>query len=510
VTESDCVLRRLHARWALAVLTALSVFAMNQHANAIDDGTAHPNPIPEKFDPDQDPDLKLAAQIERAFQKVAARVAPTVVSLTVFTKGDEWREGLWKIHEQPAPAAAERKFTGSGVVVGSDGTILTNEHVVRGAESIRVTMNDGATFMARVAGMDVRSDLAVLSPAEELKRTTPFASAVLADSDQIRVGQWAIAVGNPFELANTLTVGVVSARSRSLPARTFAATDVFYGNLIQTDAAINPGNSGGPLFNLRGELIGVNTMIFSKTGKFEGFGFAIPSNHIKPRLAALKAGRTVPYGWLGVVLSDLEQGQTAFKVPEGKGVLIERVIPDSPADRAGLQQGTVVLSFEGVPVASANELIMAVGAAAPGQSATVHLRTPKGEAVALSVRIGLRTPELIRHSRFDGLEPRTEAEPEVPGEFSWRGMRVRELSSEETRKHGGRLMVVAIRKASPADRAGLYEGAILDQLKHGGNEAIIELESLAQLRRIALEAKGGVYLHLPGACYLLLDAESGK
>ncbi|MCW8133141.1 MAG: trypsin-like peptidase domain-containing protein [Planctomycetota bacterium] len=493
----------LHARPALR-LSALALMAsLAWWPCAVRAEQAKPDE--DALDPENDPDLLLAERLARAFQKVAKAVEPCVVSLTVSTKGDDWREDLWRLHDQSGPPSMERKFTGSGVIIDEDGTILTNEHVIRGAEQIRVTLYDGTVYKARVSGTDARSDLAVILPLEG-KPPGKLRSVKMADSDKVQVGQWAIAVGNPFELSNTLTVGVVSARGRSLPTRSFSATDVFYGNLIQTDAAINPGNSGGPLFNVRGELIGINTMIFSKSGKFEGFGFAIPSNHVKPRLAALKAGQPVQYGWLGVVPSDLEPGQEAFQVPNGRGVLVERVLSDSPADRAGIEQGAVILAIDGNSVSNSNELIMSVGMAPVGKVAKVKVMQ-KGKTVELSVLVGLRTPELVSQNQRDMVNPLGENQPDNPGEFLWRGMRVRELQPDEARKLGGILMVVRVKKGSAADRAGLYEGAILDEIKYAENAEILPLKSLAHLKRAALETKGSVYVHSPIAGYLPLESD---
>ncbi|GMV81727.1 MAG: hypothetical protein AMXMBFR7_29110 [Planctomycetota bacterium] len=453
---------------------------------------------------DEDPDIELAMRLERAFQKVAARAKPTVVSLTVITGRASWPEELQRLHEQGGGMHFESRFTGSGVIIDPSGTILTNEHVVRGAEQIRVELHDGTVFRARLSGTDARSDLAVIQPVKPLAK--PLAPAMLADSDEVRVGQWALAVGNPFELSNTLTVGVVSARGRSLPARGLNQ-DVFYGNLIQTDAAINPGNSGGPLFNLKGQLIGINTMIYSHKGISEGFGFAIPANDIKPRLAYLTTGRPVEYGWLGVRLRDLEGDQTAFAVPGNQGVLVEEVIRDMPADRAGMQRGSVIVTFDGMAVTSADELIMAVGMAPVGKLAAVRLLNPGGQMEDLKVRVGLRSTDLVRVS--NQLDPRI---PEVPpvqkGELDWRGMRVRELSNEEAEKAGGRLRVIRVWKGTPADFAGLYEGAIVDEIKYAEKAAIQALLSLSDLRGATEAAKDAVYLHSPIVGYVKLDPEN--
>ncbi|MCZ7644546.1 MAG: trypsin-like peptidase domain-containing protein [Planctomycetota bacterium] len=478
--------------WLIRGLACLLAAACSLHARA-----GEPGP-----DLASDPDIELASRLENAFQKVAQNVKPTVVSLTVITSRANWPEEIQRLHDHGGNW--ESRFTGSGVIISENGRILTNEHVIRGAERISVGLFDGSAFRAKLVATDPRSDLAVIEPLKPLERT--LRAVRLADSDHVRVGQWALAVGNPFELTHTLTVGVVSARGRSLPARGMSQ-DVFYGNLIQTDAAINPGNSGGPLFNLKGELIGINTMIYSHKGVNEGFGFAIPANDIKPRLAYLEAGRAVEYGWLGVRLRDLEADQTAFQVPANRGVLVEEVIRDMPADRAGMQRGSVILAFESLPVSNADELILAVGMTPVGKLATLKLLNPKGEIQDLQVRVGLRSTELVQVSAQP--DPRQPEELAPKGdELDWRGMRVRELTAEEAEKVGSRLRVIRVFKGTPADLAGLYEGAALDEVKYAEKAAIQPLRSLGDLRKAASAAKDAVYLHSPVIGYIRLDSET--
>ncbi len=456
---------------------------------------------------ENDPDIALAMRLERGFEKVAQRVAPSVVNLTVFSRNARWREQLWRMHEKPGARFPDREFTGSGVLLRKDGTILTNEHVVRDANHIRARLHDGFIFKAKVVSTDPRSDLAVLRPVEGTVFKSKLTPATLADSDQVRVGQWAVAVGNPFKLTNTVTVGVVSARSRSLSSTHRFFSDVFYGDLIQTDAAINPGNSGGPLFNIRGQLIGINTMIYSRSGTFEGFGFAIPSNQVKPRLAALEAGREVMYGWLGVSLKNLNSTHPVFDLPDGKGVLIEEVFADMPADRAGLRRGSVIVSFDKTRVKSVDELIMVVGMAQVGKIVSVRILNPRGVMEDVPVRIGLRSPSLVSsgpHS-FEGAREETP----VAGEWSWRGMRLKELSDEDAQKAGGPIRVIGVKKGTQADRAGLFEGAVIDEIKTRKEAAIQPLRSLEALKRIGEGTKGAVYLHASVVGYIELDgAES--
>jgi len=447
-----------------------------------------------------DPDILLAQRLQNAFRKVAAHVQPSVVSLTVHTGSVDWREEIWRAHEGGL-LPHENRFTGSGVILDNEGTILTNEHVVRRAEAIRVTLKDGNVFRARIAGTDPRSDLAVLVPTKPLKlKVTP---AALADSDAVAVGQWVLAVGNPFELANTLTFGVVSARGRSLPLRSIYP-GAYYTNLIQTDAAINRGNSGGPLFNLKGQVIGINTMIFSRSGLAEGVGFAIPINDIRPRLALLKSGRPVQYGWLGVRLKSLERDQEAF-TEQPPGVLVVEVLPDMPADRAGLEQGSRIVRYDGQSVSRAEDLIAWIGRTAVGSLVKIQYYDPRGKMSSASVRIGLSPPDLARLSSF---QPGQQDEPPpAEDEFAWRGMYVRPLSSVEAVKFGAALRVTRVKKGSPADRAGFYEGALLTEFKSGQNSAIVKLESLAQLRQQAESATSSVYLRSPLLGYVQVDSE---
>ncbi|MCK6473565.1 MAG: trypsin-like peptidase domain-containing protein [Planctomycetes bacterium] len=454
-----------------------------------------------------DPDIRIALGMERAFQKIAARVQPSVVSLKVKTGELNWEEKIQRMH-QYGGAPQRDPFTGSGVIIDPDGTILTNEHVVRGAEEIRVETFGGGAFRAEVLGTDPRSDLAVIRPIDPLPKKLPAVS--LGDSDAVQVGQWALAVGNPFDLSNTLTLGVVSARGRSLRARSLAPADVLYTNLIQTDAAINPGNSGGPLFNLKGELIGINTMIYSRSGRSEGFGFAIPANDIVPRLAFLRKGMPVEYGWLGVQMDELDPEQPAFLNNGRRGVLLSRILPDSPADRAGLQKDSVLLNFDGIDVETPDDLMLAVGKTPAGKTVKLRLMDPQGHTVTKEVRIGLRSKELLQPSAF---HPQPSGEPAMPpmppreNELDWRGMRLRELPAEEAEKLGGALRVTNVLKDTPADRAGFYEGAIVDKIRYAESQETVVLKSIAQFRKMARETQDGVYLHSPIFGFVLVDAD---
>ena len=482
---------------------------------------------------DSDPDLELLERMQRGFQKLAKRVAPCVVSLHVeidpFNHTDEWRR---MIEQFGAPL--ERKSEGSGVIVDPQGYIITNEHVVHAASRIMVTMMDGRVFSADTCGSDPRSDLAMIKlTGEDVPKD--LTAAVFTDSDKIEAGQWVMAIGNPFGLSNTVTFGIISAKGRSMPPRNFPG-EVFYGNLIQTDATINPGNSGGPLFDIHGKLLGINTVIFSHSGLSERCGFAIPSNHLKPRLAELKAGLEIQYGWLGVKLGDLIPGQNIFKVPDNKGVRVEDVIPNTPADRAGLQRGMVIVNFDGVRIGSSQELIAAVNETAVGRKVKVQAVDRSGKMAEFDVRISKRYSEVVAsvlHGEPDNGEsedpdmeispdaaPATTPSPKTAAEdpknrlpatvaavANWRGMQLKELSLEDGRKRGGRLEIVRIKKGSPADRAGLYEGAIVTELKSASDAEIKKFNTLEEFKHVASEVSGAAAVYTRPDGYLTVEAK---
>jgi S1-C subfamily serine protease len=483
-------------------------------------------------EPAEDPDIELATRLERGFTKLAKRVAPAVVSLKVHVKQGSWLEELRRMSDQFGPLSPQRDFEGSGVIIDPAGMIATNEHVVRGADSIQVTFSDGRVCPATVCGTDPRSDLAVIRIGGD-DAPKNLQSAVLNDSDAVQVGQWVIAVGNPFGLSHTFTLGIVSARGRSMRENSFN-NDVFYGNLIQTDAAINPGNSGGALFDMRGKLIGINTMIYSRTGISQGFGFAIPSNHLAKRMALLKTGREIEYGWLGIQLQDLDPAKRVFNVPENKGVVIEGVIPNTPADRAGLQPMMVILSFDGHRVLNKEDLIATVNETPVGRNVKLSAIDKQGKLVEVSVRVSKRNAELVQSnqssqsnqaSRFGHLLPGDAPEPvdldaaaesidkptdkpPLPASRNtalWRGMQVKELPPDDGAKRGGRIEVVRVKKGSPADRAGLFEGAVIVELKSANAPAVQKVETLDDFARATHAAAGPVMLNTTADGFITID-----
>ncbi|MDD5072533.1 MAG: Do family serine endopeptidase [Candidatus Omnitrophica bacterium] len=425
-------------RFVFVLVFAVSAFGLN--------GQAPANPQ----------DLSVAKSLENTFSEVADKAGVAVVSISTVHMAkmgggqgpmgnDEMFRQFFKDFFGDIP---EREFQqrglGSGFVIDADGYILTNQHVISGADKIEVTLSDGRKFPAKVKGQDQRADLAVLKiNAKNLK------ALELDDSDNVRIGQFAIAVGNPFGIAGkpTLTVGVISALNRSLP-RTHGDKD--YSDLIQTDAAINPGNSGGPLVDIEGKVIGINVAIISTTGGYQGIGFAIPINTAKRVLSDLISGRKVLYGWLGVNVQDLDEDLAKqFGLTETKGVLIARILPGSPAEKGKMKNGDIIKTFDGKPVENVRELLKLVGRAPIGKKVKVVVLRDKRD-VALDIEIAQRPEELKEY-----------AEAELG---NWRGLEAQELTPASSQKYKVSekgVVVTNVEPGSPSDEAGLRRGDVI-------------------------------------------------
>ncbi len=270
----------------------------------------------------------------------------------------------------------KQESLGSGFIIDKGGYILTNNHVVEKAEEIQVTLSDGKKFEAKIVGRDPKTDLALI----RIEAATPLTPLPLGDSDQAEVGDWVLAIGSPFGLGNTVTAGIVSAKYRKIGTGP-------YDDFIQTDAAINPGNSGGPLLNTMGEVIGINTAIFSQSGGSIGIGFATPINMAKELLPQLKKGEVIR-GWLGVRI----QGVTPdladkFGLAEAKGALVSEVTEGGPADKAGIVRGDVIIAFDGKEVRTMADLLHIVGATPVGKTVKVEV-IRKREKKRLELKVG--------------------------------------------------------------------------------------------------------------------------
>lgn len=341
---------------------------------------------------------------------------------------------------------------GSGVVIDPEGYILTNEHVVSGADKITVTLSAGTKLKGEVKGTDPRSDLAIIKI-----NSGSLPVAKLGNSDELKIGQWVVAIGNPFAFAlqnpePTVTVGVISALHRSLGR--VLEKDRDYGDLIQTDAAINPGNSGGPLVNLKGEIVGINVAIFSTSGGYQGIGFAIPVNSAKRIMKRLIEGKKIPYGWLGVTVQDLTDNLTKyFGLPDKNGVLVAKVLDNGPAQKAGIKEGDIIKSFDNKPINNVKELLGIVGKTEIGKKVTATVIREKKE-LRLEVQVGERPQDLERIGEGAGQTPE-----------AWRGLEVSEISPQLSQrfrleeKKG--ILVTDVRPDSAAEEAGIITGDVI-------------------------------------------------
>jgi serine protease Do len=294
-------------------------------------------------------------------------------------------EDLWKRFFDSSPQESiKTRSLGSGVLIDEDGHILTNSHVIEGADQIKVTFEGEQEYDAKLVGIDPKTDIALIKV--EPRIGCPRASA-LGDSDAIRVGDWVMAVGNPYGLGHTVTVGIISAKGRVIGAG-------MYDDFLQTDAAINPGNSGGPLFNLKGEVVGINTAIVAQG---HGIGFAIPINMAKEILPQLRNGKVVR-GWLGVMVQDITpELADAAMLKEAHGVLVTDVMNASPAGKAGLRNGDVVTQINGINVENSHALSKLVAGLHPGTKAPVTILR-NGNAKTMHVTIGAMPDEEQRTS----------------------------------------------------------------------------------------------------------------
>ncbi len=371
------------------------------------------------------------------------------------------------------PREFHNRSLGSGFLISADGYILTNAHVVDGADEVVVKLFDKREFKARVVGADRRTDVALLKIEAQGLPTVK-----LGDPEKLRVGEWVVAIGSPFGFENTVTAGIVSAKGRSLPQENFVP-------FIQTDVAINPGNSGGPLFNLRGEVVGINSQIYSRTGGFMGLSFAIPIDVAMEIQSQLRAHGKVSRGRIGVTIQEVtKELAESFGLGSARGALVASVEKDSPADKGGLEAGDVILAFNGRAVEQSSDLPRLVGNTRPGSKVSLQVWR-NGATRNLSVTVGEMPDEPVGRTARRG-KP-AEAMP-----ANRLGLVLAELSAEQRTRLGirGGLIVEEVRDG----RSELRQGDILLAVIQRGVQT--ELRSIEQFNELLAKQGRGAPLTL--------------
>ncbi|PIZ16586.1 peptidase [Candidatus Desantisbacteria bacterium CG_4_10_14_0_8_um_filter_39_17] len=408
--------------------------------------------------------------LQSAFVQVSENIKPAVVNISATRieksralsfkfrspfSGDPLEE-FFKHFFPPEWETRKSRSVGSGVIIDSRGYVLTNYHVIERAKDVQVTIGDGRErkiYKGVVVGTDPRTDISVI----KIEGQNKFPVALLGNSDKIKVGEWAIAIGSPFGLEHTVTVGVISAKRQNV-----SIENRNYEDLIQTDASINPGNSGGPLINIYGEVMGINVAIFTPTGGFVGVGFAIPINKAKEVLADLIKHGKVVRGYLGIKIQEITQELAkSFNVPESKrGVLVSDVLPGSPGEKGGLKRGDVIIQFNEKDIKEPADLQRATGKTPPGL--TVHVKVIRAnKEILLRIKLG---------SASGGEESR---ESPQEAKISRLGLILQ--------NHSEGVLVVKVEDGSIAQNAGIMEGDIIVEINKQAVRNVSDFEKAVRL-----------------------------
>ena len=445
------------------------------------------------------PAKKQANSISLAFRRAAELATPSVVRIDAHTNGKQVRatrgespfrgenpfegtpfEDMFRGFDLPDDFQRRlppRNGVGSGVIISADGTVITNNHVVEGADSVTVKLSDGREFKATDIKTDPASDLAVL----RLKGAKNLPVAKLGDSEELAIGDWVLAIGNPFEQENTVSAGIISGKGRSFGR-------IQRSDFLQTDAAINPGNSGGPLVNLEGEVVGINTAIASNSGGYQGIGFAIPVNQAKWVTSQLIERGNVERGYLGVVIAPVTSDLAAnLNARAGQGVVVAQVMPDSPAAEAGVEEQDVIVAFNGERVSGPRELQEAVERTEIGKQRSITvLRDGKEKKLGIVIKALPKTESVAQQDPNDA-----EEQPTDEGVFRDKklGLDVADLSAAEASQFGGQKGVL-IRRVEPdgaAAREGLQAGMLIRKV---GRTPVTSIEEYAQAVNDQLDENG--------------------
>jgi serine protease Do len=411
------------------------------------------------LDPVSAPEAQTSSVLPTApgsFSDLAKKASPSVVNVSTvkvikgqgrrplpfggpFGQEDPFRDFFERFFRDQIPKDYRQQSLGTGFIIDKAGFILTNNHVVEQTDEIKVKLSDDREFMAEIVGRDPKTDLALI----RIKPEGDLVPLPLGDSDDLEIGDWVIAIGNPFGLGHTVTAGIVSAKYRQIGAGA-------YDNFIQTDASINPGNSGGPLLNTAGEVIGINTAILSRSGGSVGIGFAIPVNMAKDLLPQLKEGKVIR-GWLGVMIQKITpELKEKLALKDERGALVADVTAGGPAEGAGIKRGDVIVSFDDKEIKEMNDLPYIVASTPVGKEVEVEV-IRKGKKQRIEVKVG----ELEGEKEAPVV---SEASPDL-------GMVVKEVTPELARNFGlsesRGLVVVQVESNSPAGEAGMKPGDMI-------------------------------------------------
>lgn len=397
------------------------------------------------------------------FVEVAEKVTPSIVQITVISERRVSPDAeFWFFPFRDFDR--RQRGSGSGVIISEDGYILTNNHVVENATKLQVQLFDKRILEATIIGTDPTTDLAVIKVDAK-----GLPAAYLGDSDNIRVGQWVMAIGNPLSLNSTVTAGIISAKGRSIGiiGRNTENRSYAIENFIQTDAAINPGNSGGALVDLTGAVIGINTAIATGgTGNFIGYGFAIPINLAKTVAKEIIEKGRVERGFIGVQISEVDAATAkAVGLDKPKGVIIQSVVPDGAAAEAGIQEGDIILSVDGRETNQPNQLQSYIATKTAGSEVTLQIYRDK-KIIEKKVKLKPRTVAESSSSRTRDLDNRSKQRKINTYTFENLGMTVKDMSNEEKEIYGIKkgILITEVRNFSPAEDQGLFAGLAIEEV----------------------------------------------
>lgn len=425
---------------------------------------------------------KQGAAVVNISTTQSARANAQTPQIPNLQEDDPFYEFFRRFVPQPGPREFQTQSLGSGFIISSDGYIMTNAHVVDAADEVTVKLSDKREFKAKVIGADRRTDMALLKI-----EASGLPAVKFGDPNKLKVGEWVVAIGSPFGFENTVTAGIVSAKGRSLPQENFVP-------FIQTDVAVNPGNSGGPLFNMRGEVVGINSQIYSRTGGFMGLSFAIPIDVASDIAQQLRTAGKVTRGRIGVVIQPVtKELAESFGLPRPQGALVNSVEKGGPAEKAGIEPGDVILRFDGKAVNSSEDLPRIVGGTKPGVRATVQVWRNKA-ARDLQVTVAELQDDRAKQSRRGGKPPVA-----APTQFGLTLSELTDARRNELKLEGGILVENA---QGAAARAGIRRGDIILSVN---NQLVKSVEQFTQMMGqfekgsiVALRVRrGGNSLYVP-------------